>query len=71
MKKNFAITILVITVLVLGSWIIFDGVRSQNSASALSCVIPSSGQIKTDVLNLSHNNLTSVGSHIYDQTQVT
>jgi Leucine-rich repeat (LRR) protein len=73
--KNTLIAILVIVVLGLGGWLIYDKTKhtatpagsSNSSISSQS----SSGSRDAKVLDYSHRNLTNVGSDIYKQADAT
>lgn len=72
MSKNAAIAILVVIVLGLGGWITYDKTKHTTAPYTTS----SSGQTNantndTKTLDYSHQNLTRVGSNIYDRTDAT
>ena len=68
MTKNVVITTLIVALVVLGGWIVYD-----KSRYLVTGHLPSgSGQTQTGstygkVLDYSHHNLTSVGPNIYNQ----
>lgn len=71
--KNFTIAILVIVVLVLGGWIIWDKTKHTAPTSTSSSTTYTSGTqtSNTKVLDYSHKALSKVGSDIYSQTDAT
>lgn len=67
--RNVIIVVLVVAVLGLGGWIIYDNTRSNSSNFTSSNT--SSGPNGANVLDLSNKGLTKVGPDIYNQTDVT
>jgi Leucine-rich repeat (LRR) protein len=72
--KNTYIAILVVIVLALGGWLIYDRTKSYNTSSATysnSGQSTSKANSTADVLDYSNKGLTSVGPDIYNQTAAT
>ncbi len=65
--KNSLLALLAVVVLALGSWIIYDQTKSNNSNPGGT----SNTSASANVLDLSNQGLASVGSSIYNQTSVT
>lgn len=68
MFKNVVITILVILVLGLGGWIIYDKTKQTTTSNTSA---NSSQTTNGKVLDYTHQNLSSVGPSIYNQTDAT
>jgi hypothetical protein len=70
--KNTIITVLVITVLGLAGWVVYDKTKSRTSDTSSSTTPSASTQTKSSsTLDLSNKGLTSVGPAIYNQTDTT
>lgn len=70
--KNTIITVLVITVLGLAGWVVYDKAKSRTSDTSSSTTSSASTQTKSSsTLDLSDKGLTSVGPDIYNQTGTT
>jgi Leucine-rich repeat (LRR) protein len=72
MTKNIVITVLVIVVLGLGGWLVYDKTKHTTTPSSSGSSSQSnSGASDARILNYSNKGLTSVGSDIYSQTDAT
>lgn len=74
MVKNAIIVLLILVIVGLGGWLTYDKVKHTTSTSPGST--SSSDQTRpsesgASILNYAHQNLTSVGPAIYDQTDAT
>jgi Leucine-rich repeat (LRR) protein len=75
--KNLAIIVLVVGVLGLGGWIIYDKTKDDDATTAPSSITPStSGETANEitggiVVDLSGQSLTKVGPEIYNNTKTT
>lgn len=72
--KKFLLVILVVAVIGLGGWLVYNKTKhpttqTNSSSTASSQLTTQAGDAK--VLNYAHHGLTSVGSDIYDQTDAT
>jgi Leucine-rich repeat (LRR) protein len=69
--KNTLIVVLVIAVLGLGGWVVYDRTR-PNTATTTTSTTATAGQPKSaNTLDLSDKGLTKVGPEIYNQTNTT
>lgn len=70
--RNWIIAVLIILVLGLGGWLIYNKTKSNNTTSSSTASSNTPSQSSTaDVLNMSNQGLTAVGPNIYNQTTVT
>ncbi len=71
--KHTVVALLVVVVLAVGGWFVYDKTKSHNTDSTSSSTSQSSNQSNpsSDVLDYSNKNLTSVGPSIYNQTTAT
>ena len=69
--KNTAIVTLVIIVLVLGGWLVYDKTKSNTALSTPSSSQSNPPSSATIVLDYSNKGLASVGPDIYNQTTTT
>jgi Leucine-rich repeat (LRR) protein len=72
--KKYLTVILIITVLLIGGWIIYD--RTKHKSTTANSYGSNSSQLNTAangtaVLDYSHHNLTSINSDIYSQINAT
>lgn len=70
--KNWLIVILVIAVLGLAGWVVYDKTKTSSTTSTASAPAANATQPKTaNTLDLSDKGLTKVGPDIYNQTNTT
>lgn len=72
MVKNILLVVLVLAVAGMGGWIVYDKTKHGTLPHVPSVISVAGGIVAPQaVLDFSHQNLTSVGANIYDQTNAT
>lgn len=74
MTKNIVIAVLVVAILGLGGWLIYEKHNHTTTTSTTTTSTSNQATASTKdagVLNYAHQNLTSVGPDIYNQTDAT
>lgn len=69
--KNVLIVVLVIAVLGLGGWVVYDKTRPNTAATTTTTPATASQPKSANTLDLSDKGLTKVGPEIYNQTNTT
>ena len=69
--KNFVIVILIVLVLALGGWVVYDKTKSSTTDNGNGTETTQANEPTKNTLDLSSSGLTSVGPEIYNQTNTT